>query len=425
MDRVVRLIVSLAGGTVQGILDVAGESRPRPEINLRAKRIAQVLGDVVPLDRSARYLSGAGFEILKTASDQLTVRVPSWRGDVSAEVDLIEEVARFHGYDKFPDDIRPFRPTNTFDDPQWTIARTIREQLVGLGLYEIWPIPFVRGSDDTHVRLANPLAESEGHLRHSLLETLARRAEYNLAQRTGDVRLFEIGSVSLPDGASVREELRVGALIMGRRRPPHFTEPQPPVFDEWDAKGIAEVAARAARPLEDVRLEPADGTHLWRIVAGGKVIGAVSRLVLDAPVWAAPAFGVELTVGEVQTTPAAPRGQHSYIEGGSPAVRRANRYRTIPVTPPAEFDLALLVPNDVTAERVEAVIRDSAGDLLEKLDLFDQYAGSGVEAGTRSLAWRLTFRHPERTLRDKEIEGRRNKILGALDQQLHVRQRSV
>src|SRR2546423_1707511 len=217
MDRVVRLIVSLAGGTVQGILDVAGEARPRPEISVRAKRIAQVLGETVPLDRSARYLSDAGFEILKTATDQLTVRVPSWRGDVSAEVDLIEEVARFHGYDKFPDDIRPFRPTNTFDDPQWTVAGAIREKLVGQGLYEIWPIPFVRGSDDTHVRLANPLAENEGHLRHSLLETLARRAEYNLGQRTGDVRLFEIGSVSLPEGTSVREELRVGILIMGRR----------------------------------------------------------------------------------------------------------------------------------------------------------------------------------------------------------------
>src|SRR5205814_5320765 len=122
--------------------------------------------------------------------------------------------------------------TNTFDDPQWTIAGGVREKLVGQGLYEIRPIPFVRGSDDTHVRLANPLAENEGHLRHSLMETLARRAEYNLAQRTGDVRLFEIGSVSLPEGKSVREELRVGVLIMGRPRPPHFTEPQPPLFDE-------------------------------------------------------------------------------------------------------------------------------------------------------------------------------------------------
>jgi len=93
--------------------------------------------------------------------------------------------------------------------------------------------------------------------------------------------------------------------------------------------------------------------------------------------------------------------------------------------PAAEFDLALLVPKGTTVAQVERVIRDSAGELLERLDLFDEYTGAGVDEQHRSLAWRLTFRHPERTLRDKEIEGRRNKILGALQQELHVRQRSA
>ena len=93
--------------------------------------------------------------------------------------------------------------------------------------------------------------------------------------------------------------------------------------------------------------------------------------------------------------------------------------------PAAEFDLALLVPDGATVEQVDRVIRAAAGELLEQLLLFDQYVGAGVEAGHRSLAWRLTFRHPDRTLRDKEIEGRRAKILAALEQELHVRQRST
>jgi phenylalanyl-tRNA synthetase beta chain len=91
--------------------------------------------------------------------------------------------------------------------------------------------------------------------------------------------------------------------------------------------------------------------------------------------------------------------------------------------PPAEIDLALLVPAGTNVADVERVIRESAGELLERLDLFDQYTGDGVDRDHRSLAWRLTFRHPERTLRDKEIEGRRGKILSALQQELHVRQR--
>ena len=93
--------------------------------------------------------------------------------------------------------------------------------------------------------------------------------------------------------------------------------------------------------------------------------------------------------------------------------------------PPAEFDLALLVPNGVPAAEVDRVIRASAGELLERLELFDQYTGKGVAPAFRSLAWRLTFRHAERTLRDKEIEGRRARILSSLEKELNVRQRSA
>jgi phenylalanyl-tRNA synthetase beta chain len=93
--------------------------------------------------------------------------------------------------------------------------------------------------------------------------------------------------------------------------------------------------------------------------------------------------------------------------------------------PAAEIDLALLVPVEVPAIEVERVVRASAGELLERLELFDQYTGQGIDAGHRSLAWRLTFRHADRTLRDKEIEGRRARILASLKEELNVRQRST
>ena len=222
-----------------------------------------------------------------------------------------------------------------------------------------------------------------------------------------------------------REQLRVGALVMGRRRPPHFTEPQPPAFDEWDAKGLGEAAAHSAFPGEAAELSPGTDHVLWHIRLGGRTVGNIVRVDLDAPVWASPAFGVELILGDIETAPAAPRGKHSYMEDRQPESPKSPRHRALPSMPSAEFDLALLVPQGTTMQDVERVIRSAAGDLLERLDLFDQYTGAGVDEDHRSLAWRLTFRHPERTLRDKELEGRRAKILGALEQELHVRQRST
>ena len=425
MDRVVRLIVSLAGGSLaQAPADVVGyEATPR-QLTLRSRRVTQVLGAEVPLAAAAKYLSGAGFTVGGETRDTLTVSVPSWRGDVVDEIDLVEEVARFHGYDKLPDEIRPFRPTSTSDDPLWTMTSRVREAMVGAGLLEIRPMPFVAGADDSHVRVANPLSEAEAYLRTSLLETLARRTEYNFSQRSGDVRLFEIGSAFAPGGsATPREELRLGIVVAGRRRPAHFTDPQPPNYDEWDAKGFAELALSVVAAGRATALVAGAGAVLWNLRIDGRDAGIVTRLAVDAPVWAAPAFGVELLLGLVESAHPAAQGQHTYIEAATARRSPVARYRPLPTMPPAEIDLALSVPTGTTVAEVEGVIRATAGELLEQLVLFDQYSGAGVEEGHRSLAWRLTFRHPERTLRDKEIEGRRAKIVSALQQELHVRQR--
>lgn len=428
MDRVLRLIVTVAGGTLAGPpADVVAEPQTRPDVTLRMSRVTQVLGEAVPRDRARAYLAAAGFELLDSTAQQLTVRVPSWRSDVTEEIDLVEEVARFHGYGEFPDEIRPFRPSTTFDDPLWTISARVRETLVGLGVLESRPMPFVHATGEMHVRVANPLSENEAYLRRSMLETLTRRVEFNLAQRNADVRLFEIGSAFRPAESHMpREQLRVGIVVMGKRRPVHFTEPDPPAIDEWDAKGFAESAARAAFPGDRITMLPrGEESLLWEVRAGDHTVGEVRRLELDAPVWASPAFGIELVLGNVSTAPAADRGGNAYKEGARPPRARVSRYVAIPAMPPAEFDLALLVPVNVTAADAERVIRDSSGELLERLELFDQYTGIGVAPGFRSLAWRLTFRHAERTLRDKEIDGRRARILSALEKELNVRQRSA
>lgn len=427
LERLVQIILAVAGGQVAAPPADVLQSAPLPRaITVRSSRVAKVLGARVPSVDAAARLTAIGFTVdAEDGEGELRVVAPSWRPDIEAEIDVIEEIARLRGYDWFPTEIRPFRPGNVPDDAIWVQASRVREAMVAMGLLEARPMPFTKGAPTGFVRVANPLAEDEPYLRRELLDTLGRRAEANLAHMQGNVRLFEIGSVFEPtERALPRELVRVGVLVMGQRHPEHFATPAGQSWDEWDAKAIAARAARAAHPGAEIALEPDGSDWLWRVIAGGRDVGGVRQVPLDAPVWASPAFGVEITLAEMPNSPVAPPGQHAHDSAPERPPRHWPRYVPVPTTPAAEFDLALVVPEGVTAADVERSIRAAGGELLERIRLFDEYTGKGIPAGTRSLAWRLTFRHPERTLRDKEIEGRRARILSVLDRELHVRPRT-
>ena len=423
LARTVALIIELAGGTLADApIDLRPHAESRPPILLRSDRVSHLLGVPISRDESRAFLEAVGFGVELRGSTELSVTVPSWRRDVEREVDLIEEVARLRGYDTFPSEVRPYRPGTTADAPLVGVIDRIREEMVAAGLYEARPMPFVRGGPKGYVRVSNPLAEDEAYLRRTLLESLGRRAEHNLARMVGDVRLFEVGSVFEPgaDGAGLPNEfIHAALLVMGVRRPPHFTEPKPPAFDEWDAKGLAERLAAVAFEGQGTKVVPGEGEVLWEIVRDGHPVGIVRRVPLDAPIWASPAFGVELRLGGAPFDPAISVDAVAASHAPPPP------FRPIPVTPAVEVDLALLVPSGVTAAEVERVIRASGGDLMERLELFDEFTGRGVPEGFRSVGWRLTFRHPERTLRDKEVEGRRDKLLRTLENELRVRARTV
>jgi phenylalanyl-tRNA synthetase beta chain len=431
MERTTRLIIALAGGRVDGApVDVYAGDTLRSPITLRASRVATVLGEQVPADEIATLLRSIGFDARTEGGDALRVLAPTWRTDIIREIDLIEEVARLRGYDSFPTEIRPFRAGNVPDDAHWLMARRVRDALVGAGLLEARPMPFVVGADSGYVRVANPLAENEAYLRRDILDTLARRAEYNLARMQGNVRLFEIGSVFEPTKRPMpHEELHVGALIMGRRQPPHFSDPKSAEFeraitiDEWDAKALAELIAREAFQSQPVALRDGEDGALWQIFVGDRSVGAVRHVSLDAPVWAKRAYGIELSLGVMDSSPVAAPGRNAY-RSAEYVMTSVQPYRNLPSTPASEFDVALLVPSTVRAADIDNAVRQVSGDMLESVLLVDEYKGKNVEPGYRSLAWRLTFRHPERTLSAKEIEGRRTNILRHLEKTLNVRQRT-
>jgi len=418
VDYAVRLILSVAGGTPQGSpIDLYPlPKRPVP-ISLKLPRAARLLGEPVDAGEVERNLRLIGFRIAPEAKDVLKVSPPSWRHDVRGEVDLAEEIARLRGYDTFSSELRPFRASAVPDAPLVAVTNRVQGTLVGAGLNEVRPMPFVAGGKGAKVRITNPLAEDEAFLRGDLLTTLVGRAEHNLSRMQGNVRLFEIGTAffageaantSGSKGALPREEMHVAALVMGQRAPTHFTKAVQPSFDEWDIKYLAELAAAAAFPAGVVKLVPSSGQVLWDISVDGKVVGAARRLTLDAPVWARPAFGIEINLEAI------------------PQVAALNKtYRAIPVTPRAQVDLALVAATQVTAAQIEAVIRREAGALLETLTLFDEFIGQGIPEGSRSLAWALTFRDPERTLKDREVQESAEKIVKALEGELGVRQRTA
>jgi phenylalanyl-tRNA synthetase beta chain len=434
LSHAVALITSLAGGTAEEHVDLYPEPREQAPLRLRVARIAKVLGAPIAAKEAMSLLRSIGFVVgwvpgteMLHGEQELEVLPPSWRLDVVHEVDLIEEVARLHGYDAFSSELRPFRIGTVPDAPIELLASRLRTTLANAGLYEVRPMPFVSGGDG-YVRVRNPLAENEAFLRRSILESLARRAEHNLAHMQGNIRLFEIGNVFSPSSGRLPvEEVRVGALVMGARRPPHFTEPKPPALDEWDAKALAELIAESAFRGRSVRLVPSEGDRLWEVHVEGRNVGEVTRVKLDAPVWASPAYGIEIALEQVSSADVARPGVAAHARAHEDARGPAaiTPFRALPVTPAAEFDLALLVPNDLPVAKVEDVIRRNAGELLERLAVFDEFRGAGLPNGVRSVAWRLTFRHPERTLRDKEVSGRREKLLRALEEELGVRQRTA
>jgi phenylalanyl-tRNA synthetase beta chain len=376
---------------------------------VRLSRVKTVLGEEIARDEIVSILASIGFVVTENR-DSLDVTVPSWRSDVISEIEVIEEIARLHGYDQFSAEIRPFRPGTVPDAPLELLSRRLRRELNGAGLLEARPMPFVRnGPDDLRVR--NPLAEDEAYLRRAILDTLARRVEYNFAHMQRNVRLYEIGAVfrsgETAESGAPAEHAHVAAVIAGDRNPPHFTNPKPAQFDEWDAKEIAHSLATIIWESGQVTLAPGRGDALWTIEIDGKAVGGVTRLQLDAPVWAPPVYGIEIDIDAV------PRRE----------VKKTS-FAGVPAMPAMQVDLALIVPDSVSAQQVDESIRATAGELLESLEIFDEFRGKGIPEGTRSLGWALTFRHPERTLRDKEIQGRTSKILGNLEAKFGIRRRT-
>jgi phenylalanyl-tRNA synthetase beta chain len=405
--RCIDIVLATAGGAVVGEpVDLWPSPTNPPRIFLRASRVAQVLGVELPWSSLEKYLVAIGATVLSKPEDgRIAVDVPGWRPDLQGEIDLIEEIARLHGYDRFPSDLRPYRPGALADAPEEAAVGRVRRGLARLGLLETQSLAFGPSDGSGSVPLVNPVSAPEGFLRQHVLPGLRRQVEANWSSHTRDIRLFETGTVFRlgTSGDRPLEALHVAGVVTGARHPAHWTTKEGGGdYDLWDLKGLFLAVVGLAIPAARCEVESA------RFVArleNGEVVGHAEPLTADVPAWAAPVFGFELRI--------------------DPGAEIRAQFHPIPATPPVERDLALILPAGVTAGRVERQMQMIAGRLLESVLAFDEYRGAGLSPGRRSVAFHLTFRAADRTLRDAEVDTAVAAVVTALEKELDVHLRTA
>lgn len=412
VEYATRLILDVAGGvpgpTTEAVLP---DHLPQPGIILlRRARVARVLGVDIPDSEIERILHALGLQATAVA-EGWSVVAPSRRFDLAIEEDLIEELARIHGYDRVPTTLpggatRIAAPSETLVEPA-----VVRRQLAARDYFETVNFAFVDaqwlsrwGAAEGAVPLANPLSAELAIMRTQLLPGVVAALQRNAARQAGRVRLFEIGNVfhapARPGDAPV-ETLRIAAAVTGEALAEQWGVPARKV-DFHDLKGDLESVASLAgaslefRPSNAVHAHPGRSADVYREGARLGWIGQLHPrlqrgLDLDADVFA---FELDLAPLTVRALPRA--GELSRY----PSVRR---------------DLAFVVPETVSWAALAATAKAAAGPLLRDVQLFDRYVGQGVESGQKSLAMGLILQDNSRTLTESEVAQVVAAVVAAID----------
>ena len=416
-----RLMVELCGARMaEGTIDVYPEPAQPRTIVLRLERLAGILGTRVPANDVQAILRRLGF-VNTLREERVTAIVPYWRdADVQREADLIEEIARIHGLDKLPTTLPARRnAVGRLTRPQ-RLRRRLEDALRDRGLDEVVAWSFTAPESLARLRIAgepvlavtNPLSEDQSVMRPLLLPGLLDAARHNAAHGAPDVALFESAHVyrpggelgvpeGSPEGATPAEERHHLAALVTAARPAGWRTPAV-APDFYAAKGVLEGVLGAA----GVEFAVAAGTrpflHPGRaatVTSGGEEIGWIGEIhPLVAEAWdieAAAAFELDAEA----LARLAPENIEFTDLTSFPAVRQ---------------DIAVVVPAERSAAEVERTVAAAGGELLASSHVFDVYDGSQVGEGNRSLALRLEFRAPDRTLTDAEVEGPRAAIEAAL-----------
>lgn len=408
-----RLILEIAGGTPGPLVDVARLSdMPQPQVvRLRRARLARVLGTQVDDAEVTRMLGALGFAVEYTDAGW-TVTVPPRRFDIAIEEDLVEEIARIHGYDAIPATLpagstRLIAPSETHssehDTRRQLVAREYLEAInyafVDAALLAYWQL------DTGSVALANPLSAELGVMRTRLLPGLTAALARNSARQQSRVRLFELGRTFAAGSAAPIETRRIAAVACGDAASEQWGVAARKL-DFHDIKGdLDSLAAISGATLEyrastQPFAHPGRSAEVYRLNEAGDAvcigwIGQLHPRVQQAMAIDAEVYGFELELDALLVRPL-------------PRAAALSRY------PSVRRDLAFVVPESVHWAVMQATVRQAAGNQLRDLQLFDRYVGKGVESGCKSLAMALILQDDSRTLTDRDVDAVVAEVVAAL-----------
>ena len=418
-ERATALILEIAGGEPGSVVEaVEATNLPSPRrVRLRASRIRHLLGMAIPQETVEGVLGRLGLGV-QGGPDEWQVEVPAYRFDITIEADLIEELARVHGYDRIPER-HPATPVTVAPQPEARVSLSrIRQYLVARGFHEVVNYAFVdRRSQElldpdwTPVPLANPLSVELAVMRTSLLPGLLGSLRRNQNRQQERLRLFETGLRFRGTLDDLEQDPVLAGVIAGSAEPEQWGVARRTV-DFFDLKGVVEGLAdlRGAGPALQYTAQPHPALHPGqsaRIDDGERACGWLGALhprverELDLQ---GPVFVFEMALGAVQT-------------GEVP------RYAGLSRFPSIRRDLALVVDDGVPEAQIRTAIRRSAGEILQNIVLFDVYRGKGVAEGARSLGIGLILQDFSRTLTDGECDDAVARVVADLERDFGARLR--
>jgi phenylalanyl-tRNA synthetase beta chain len=402
IERATQLIIGICGGRPGPVVEaVTPEHLPtRLPVRLRMPRVAKVLGIDLGNAQVEKLIAGLGFAYTRNG-DELVVTPPSYRFDITIEEDLIEEIARLHGYDNIPAPPPTARCEMLPLPEARRNAMQARRLLVERGYHEVvnysfvpaeWEADFAGNAEP--IRLANPIASQLGVMRSSLIGGLVGVLVGNLKRQTERVRVCELGRCFIQDAkedTGYRQPLRVAALASGPALPEQWGTPAR-TADFYDVKGDLE-ALFAPRRLQFERIGGGGHPVLHpgrsaRVLLGGQAIGVVGEI---HPRWkqqyelANPAVVFEIDLAPMLETPL-------------PAYAEVSRF------PAVVRDIALVVPQQCEVAALEQALRAAAPDYVREIQLFDVYQGKGIAAECKSLAFRVAMQDTRKTLADSDAD---------------------
>lgn len=416
----VKLICELTGGKADVKALLAGEVPQAPSpVTFDHQACHRLLGHDIGDEKIDTILTSLGLQ-----REGASWSIPSWRLDLTRQVDLIEEVTRVYGLDNIPARTCGTYASASKEDRAYAANRSLRDQLVHLGFCEAQTVKLIAESqlaDDpanarkgglAPIRIKNPISDDYVFLRPSLIPALLGVAAHNANMGNRDLSLFELGTVfsATPKGQEI-EQSSLGLVVTGAREPRSWKAPQPEAKDFFDLRGIIE----ALCPGQEVQINPITpqaGTQLAlaaEIRIGKSKAGICGQL---APARARE-LGLEAPVllAEFNTLSLANARDNS------------RQYAELPRFPASSRDIAMEAPSDLPNSEIEAVFSKIDEALLESFSLFDVFSdpsGEKLAADKKSLAYSVTYRHPDRTLEQAEVDQAHEKILEILKKGLPV-----